>query len=192
MSRGYFPGMAYATEFFIWMKDFLFPQVCLGCGKMGKTVCEVCLSNISETTNQLCPGCGKESGSTGKTCIRCWLVDFPLEGLLFGQIYLHTGIFGKLIRGLKYDHCLDAIPYLGDLMVRCIHNGYFNKDVMLIPIPLTRKRLWVRGFNQAELLADYVASTTGLALYSKMLIRRDNHNHSQTLACDRVRRFEQI
>lgn len=43
---------------------------------------------------------------------------------------------------------------------------------MLVPVPLHRWRLWSRGFNQAALIADALATLSGTAHDRTLLVRR--------------------
>lgn len=43
---------------------------------------------------------------------------------------------------------------------------------ILVPVPLHRWRLWARGFNQAALIADALATLSGIAHDRTLLVRR--------------------
>jgi len=65
----------------------------------------------------------------------------------------------------------------------------FNEN-LIIPVPLSSKRLRWRGFNQAELLAEKVAENYGLALDKSSLIRI-KHKKAQA-KLDEIHRQENI
>ena len=59
-----------------------------------------------------------------------------------------------------------------------------------MPVPLSKKRLRWRGFNQAELLAEKVAENYGLAMDAANLIRVKHKKPQAKL--DEVHRLENI
>lgn len=66
-----------------------------------------------------------------------------------------------------------------------------NKQILLVPIPMTRKRKNERGFNQCELLVDEIIKLdkTGQLITYKDLLIRTVHQDRQTLK-DRRSRLE--
>ena len=60
----------------------------------------------------------------------------------------------KLIKGLKYKFAFDIASELSDLLLSFFEKQEIsNANPVIIPVPLHKKRLRERGFNQAELLA---------------------------------------
>lgn len=61
----------------------------------------------------------------------------------------------KIIHGLKYKFVEDLASPLGTLLIRELKKveGQIGKPDFIVPVPLHRKRLLERGFNQSELLA---------------------------------------
>lgn len=45
------------------------------------------------------------------------------------------------------------------------------EDMLIIPVPLHRWRIWRRGFNQAQLIGKALSKMTGLAMCDDLLIR---------------------
>jgi ComF family protein len=61
---------------------------------------------------------------------------------------------------------------------------------LLLPIPLHKKRLRTRGYNQSELLASYVAQYFGLKMNNEILIRTKETKPQFDLS--RVQRFSNM
>ena len=145
----------------------MFPKKCVGCGRMGKYICEDCSVGIWEE-EQICPGCRRNSryGLMHERCIG------PLSGLTC--LWAYEGLARKIIMKAKYKGYYDVLTELlvtNDQLSGRTEFFYFNKFLdtkpVVVPIPLHANRLRKRGFNQAEMIARLVASHG----VSNMLIR---------------------
>ncbi len=79
---------------------------------------------------------------------------------------------------LKYRHAKRLAPILGKHLSEFIledlsERGIFERieNPIIIPAPMSHKRLQQRGFNQAELLAEIVSERTGFQLIANLLIK---------------------
>lgn len=82
----------------------------------------------------------------------------------------------------KYRFVEDLHISLGKLMIRAILQAEIPLPDFIVPVPLHKKRLRWRGFNQAQLLADYLSInlTPGfpIPVLNNFLLRQKN-THSQ-------------
>ena len=62
--------------------------------------------------------------------------------------------------------------HLQNLFISRFQNSDFQDASLIIPVPLSKKRLLERGFNQAEVLAAILAKATGIKSDEKSLVRR--------------------
>jgi ComF family protein len=136
--------------------DFIFPVECLGCGKENVWLCQDCLSSIPFKSEQSCLFC-REPNENGLTCRTC-LEKFFLDGCLSAGNYSNR-LLAKIIKTCKYNFAGDLIPFLGDFIVSFLEKPTRKKfniteEIFFLPIPLHKKRLNWRGFNQAEILTD--------------------------------------
>ncbi|MDO8592909.1 MAG: double zinc ribbon domain-containing protein [bacterium] len=178
--------------------DLIFPIECLGCGFEGQWICEKCFKEIKLKPKQYCLHCKKEN-SWGEFCPPCRII-YSLNGVWIAALY-DEPLVSRAIKSLKYhftggiaadlsqllilfvDKMLEqakvAKPGLAAGLERRIFEQAKNmpaavlnyKENLVIPVPLSRKRLRWRGFNQAELLARKVVENYGLKLDNKNLIR---------------------
>jgi competence protein ComFC len=140
-----------------WMLDLLFPKTCVGCGKFGQCVCGECISKLKFLEKQMCAFC-KTPNSFGFFC------DHHSNNLYFDQLICSMSykneILKKMIISLKYKFNEDILQILGEILKT--EFVYFSqiipqmKKAILVPIPLHKKRLKFRGFNQSEKLANYL------------------------------------
>jgi ComF family protein len=71
--------------------------------------------------------------------------------------YAYGGALGTAITSLKYGGRVDRARPLGELLRRAALGWEGAPPNVVVPVPLHRKRLVERGFNQAALLARPVA-----------------------------------
>ena len=151
--------------------EILFPKFCFGCGKEGAYLCHDCQSCLEILENIFCL-CKRpkiillsESSKTLGKCRACQLKN--LDGLFFPLSY-QNNLVKETIHQLKYE------PFVKELakpLAKLIIAHFFlldNKKVwgnkILVPIPLERKRLKQRGFNQAEEIARILSSKLNIPL----------------------------
>lgn len=150
--------------------DFLFPKRCVGCLKKGAYFCESCLKEVKEAPS-FCPVCGEPS-IDGVTHFKC-LKKFSLDGVVC--VWLYRGVIRKGILALKYKFVFDLASDLVSLSLLKLKKDYsLNsfKNVLLVPVPLSRKRLKWRGFNQTQLIGRMIASYFGFKFSSNLLLRK--------------------
>ncbi|MCX6763699.1 MAG: ComF family protein [Candidatus Moranbacteria bacterium] len=154
--------------------DTLFPIFCLACRKDNFWLCEECLKKIKVLDLQVCPVCERYITEKGESCPKCKPLS-PLKSLIVAAKYQEDNI-SKLVHLYKYNFIQDLREPLGKLLVQAILKSQIDIPDFIIPVPLHRRRLRWRGFNQAELLADYVSAnlTPGLVIpvLKNILIRK--------------------
>lgn len=133
-----------------------------------------------------CPGCGVITDGDGRFCADCFSglafigppqcaccgVPFAYDrgdGALCGACIAETPGWGRARAVLAYEgpartallrYKFADREYLAGMMVPQMARAgveLLGPDVLLVPVPLHRWRLWGRGFNQAALLARGLA-----------------------------------
>lgn len=122
--------------------NIILPQYCFSCRKIGNPVCRSCAKKLSYRKSIFSRKQGLHS-----------LISF----------YKYSGVFKKTLRGAKYFSVRSALDILCQDIPFEKHVLY-EKDWSIIPVPLHKKRLNERGFNQAEVIAEYVSRKTGLKI----------------------------
>jgi len=157
-------------KFFI--LDALFPKFCLNCKSEGKYLCEDCLSLLDILENSYCL-CEKpfRLPAAGK-CKKCQ--NKKLNGLYFA-LYYQNNLVKKIIQRFKYEPFARELSNdLASLIIT--HLSLLNKtfdfgDFVLVPIPLYKKKLKWRGYNQAEELAKELSKSLKIPLLKDSLDR---------------------
>lgn len=160
-----------------YLLDIFWPACCLNCGKEGTLLCEDCQALIDIPQNTFCPGC-KKVAANGQSCPAC-RVKTGLNGLYFAAPY-QDRLVKKMICRFKYEPFLvkELAKTLSALIItqwQAMENKpYFlsnPEQFVLIPVPLHKKRLKWRGFNQAEELAKELAAYIKMPWMSDGLLK---------------------
>jgi len=126
---------------------------------------------------QYCPFCFPPKITIdGKTCQSCKETK-KLKGLFCAASY-ENFIVKKAISRFKYKPYLkDLAPVLVSLIIA--HLAKINKlsdfgDFWLAPVPLHKRKLKLRGYNQAEELAKEISKVFKIPLLNNALIKTKN------------------
>ena len=144
--------------------DLLFPPRCCGCGEPGGFLCPGCEA-VAPTLDR--PYCGK-CGQPGAHQETCGCGPLAVDGIR--APYLLDGAIREAIHGLKYRNLRAAAPRLGGLLAVWMEKAPVDGD-LLVPVPLHRRQLRNRGYNQSAILAAEVSKGAGLALARNALTR---------------------
>lgn len=125
--------------------NILFPIQCLGCGIKESYLCPDCLNKIHITSKII-------TQTKSHQNLSWWL-----NGIIVTARYRESKILQQAICIFKYKFVEDLAKPLGQLMKKRLSAVSFINlsDFTVIPIPLHKRRLSERGFNQNSLLARY-------------------------------------
>jgi predicted amidophosphoribosyltransferase len=143
--------------------DILYPPFCVGCGDDGLWACNNCVKGMKFLLEQVCPVC-RHDVTGGSVCEGCRVKsDSCLTGLWAAVRYREAEIESRLIHTLKYDFVTDTVPTICEIMVNALPD--INVDEFVVSyVPLHTKRYRWRGFNQAQLLAEYIGEALDIRL----------------------------
>lgn len=148
--------------------NHLFPQWCISCGREGDVLCSTCRSSLPVITPPLCPRCGKPQAS-GTLCPVCLHEQVNIDGIR--SPFRFDGLIREAIHQLKYDNLRVLAKPLAELLNDYLVGNPLPGEV-LVPVPLHRKRLRERGYNQSTLLAQALSKLSRLPVIDDCLIRK--------------------
>jgi len=159
--------------------DTFFPWQCVSCKKevrFSYPLCKKCQENIPINYSFICPVCKKRVISFSKRSCSCKTHIFALGVVSFYE----NSTIRKTIHSFKYQSIISLQKPLADLMIKFLkETNLFSeinkKNILLIPIPLHKRKRRQRGFNQSELLAKVIASHFSLNFHSKILLKIKNN-----------------
>lgn len=144
-------------QFLEWVADVFFPLRCPFCGEVidkGATCCDCCFAKLSLIRlEDFCPGCGK------RECV-CGTV--PLL-VMTRPVFRYSGQAGQAVRRMKFGHRPGAAIPLGQFMADAVRSEGSSWD-MIVPIPMTKRKVRRRGYNQSELLGRSAAKQLQIPL----------------------------
>jgi ComF family protein len=139
-----------------WVLDFALPPRCAGCGTIVGEVhsfCVDCWKQVEFLGNAGCATCGMPLAATeASTCAVC-LAKPPRIARTRSAVAYNDLSRGLAIR-LKYGRKVAIARTMARYMAPLIEA---DGDVVLMPVPLHRIRLWSRGFNQSALVAREIS-----------------------------------
>jgi ComF family protein len=170
----------------------LLPRSCVFCGddSGAQTCCDGCRDDLPWISNP-CRGCGVplSDGHPRDYCAVCCQPAGPDLHIRSALIYAYP--LDRIIAGAKFHQRLDFAAALGGLLgdylcrPAAVVSGEFP-DV-IVPVPLHRRRLAARGFNQAAEIAAPVARRLGVPLHIDGCARV-RHTIEQSSLTGRARR----
>ena len=143
----------------------LFPADCRLCGfpliKISRfPVCEDCLSAMRPIAGGVCSTCGERlispyafsAEGDEPRCGLCRRLAPPFtKAVAYGS---YDGGLRELIHLLKYEQVRPAAAVLGRMLHEAIASlDQLPTDLVVVPVPLHKRKLRQRGFNQVELIA---------------------------------------
>jgi len=136
------------------LKDILFPPRCAICKRLSdKIICDDCFSKITFIPLPVCEICGTPI-SEGRVCHHC-NVERPYFSKARSYA-LYKDVMRTAIIEFKFHQRIRIGEYLGNLLGEFALKLDWNIDA-IVPIPLSKKRLKERGFNQSEIIAKEIS-----------------------------------
>jgi len=160
------------------IKDFfsiLFPQVCVACGKAlykeEQSLCMMCVYKLPKTNFH------EEKNN-------------PIEKTFWGRVPIVAGAaYYKFEKGGKVQHLIHELKYngqwevgvtIGNLYGRELKNcERFNAIDLIVPVPLHKRKIRVRGYNQSEAFAKGLSKSMNVETNFNVLYR-DSNSETQT------------
>ncbi len=171
--------MDFLRNYHGWYKaclDVLFPPACVVCRQpmacgAAAFLCSSCVQSVHYIQSPLCICCGKEflpNAGGDRLCGLCLTRMPPFGGAR--ALTLYTPPVSTLLHRLKYNGDAIALQILSELAKR-FDFTFFRECDCIIPVPLHRRRLQVRGLNQSLLLARVFFPDASALIVPDVLVR---------------------
>lgn len=147
--------------------------------------CVFCESVLKDT--DICRECEEKLPYTvGDNAMQ----KFPFIDKCVSPLYYKDKVRASVHR-YKFGGCSAYSRRYAALMSDCVENNLDCRSIDVISwIPLSKKRLCQRGYDQARLLAEEIAAKTGLPC--RQLLQKVKNNGAQSLTRDAKQRRENV
>ena len=153
--------------------DLIFPRHCCVCGetlsRQERDICLACLYSLPKIE----PHHKKEIEQTfwGKV---------EVERATSFMYYRKGSPYNALMHRLKYKNAPEVGIRLAEMAAKeLLDSGFFDGITRIVPLPLSKKKLRKRGYNQSEYIATGLSNITGIPV-DTTLVKRDIANETQT------------
>ena len=140
------------------MLDLLFPKRCVACDRQGAFICGECESGMPVIGTPRCHRCGNP-GPGPCLCIAAADRVWPLDGIRSG--FEFKSPVREAILALKFANLRSVGSTLSAYLAGTLRGDDLKFDV-LMPVPLHRRRMRQRGYNQSEILAAGLGKEIGV------------------------------
>jgi ComF family protein len=166
--------------------DLIFPRVCAGCEQplqlKEEQICTDCRFELPITNSHLEP-------------------DSKLINKFAGKVKLeHSLAYLKFSKGSKVQKIMHDLKYrgnqeVGEMLGRWYgaelrENGFSDKFDLILPVPIHKKRLIIRGYNQSDSLAKGLAESLNIE-WSSNVMKRGIETETQVRK-SRLERYENM
>lgn len=127
--------------------DLVFPPHCVHCERVGSFLCERCSRTVTLAPKRVVAG-----------------LDDVFVAVEF------SGAASAAIHAFKYERQTQLADILGDWLCAVLHDVAMSVDCV-VAVPLHHRRFSMRGYNQAALLAHYVAKRYGWVFAANAVTR---------------------
>jgi ComF family protein len=177
----------------------------MNCQLNAKALVNICINNnhtcllCDEPAAQpwpLCAACERELPWLTEQC-RCCALPLALDGLLCAPCTRRKPAFSRVIAAWHYRFPVDTLVsrfkhnrqwplgcLLAELLVQALEHRYgegLPRPDLLLPVPLAKARLRQRGYNQAAMLARWLAKPLRLPCDERLLERTRDTRAQQAL-----------
>ena len=150
-----------------YLLNLLFPKLCMGCDSLllqnEKIICTNCNHHLPYTNHHILAG-----NDTTKKFYGIIPVEFSAAMLYFHQ----KGIVQNLIHNLKYKKHQEIGTLLGKWYAEDLKEiAKKHNFTEIIPVPLHKKRLQERGYNQVTTFCEALSKNLHINYNDKLLFR---------------------
>lgn len=154
--------------------DLAMPPHCLACGLPVATegsLCPSCWSRLTLIERPFCERLALPFAyDLGEGALSAEAIADPPPFERLRAVALFDDIARRLVHGLKYHDRQELARWMAGWMVRAGRDLLGEAEVV-VPVPLHRRRLWTRRFNQSAALAATIARSGGKP-FAPLALRR--------------------
>lgn len=147
----------------------IYPVKCMICGKV---LTEDSVLYLCDSCHELLPRCGTGFYKTEK---------LPYINGIFSAFHYENGI-DKAIQAMKFDYqprLSETLAFV--LLEELLKETRIPHFDFIIPVPMHKKKMRSRGFNQSRLIADKISEALQIPVDTEVLVKTRNTRPQSTL-----------
>ncbi len=155
--------------------QIIYPPQCISCNAlMGEehALCGDCWRETSFITGLVCEACGTplpgEADTVEALCDDCMTIARPWDKGRAAVLY--KGNARRLVLALKHGDRLELAKPMARWLVSSVR-PILRPNMVVVPVPAHRSRLFRRRYNQAALIANELAKIAALTVLPDALVR---------------------
>lgn len=154
----------------------LYPNRCPVCGRVLRDtlICQECAGKLRYVTQPFCYSCGKPvAGAAQEYCMDC--AGKKHEFSQGRAVFVYQGAVRGMLYRYKYSNRRDYTEFFAAEAARLYRQWARRMGVeLVVPVPLSKKRMKKRGYNQADLFGKRFAQLAGISYDAGLLVRVRN------------------
>ena len=174
--------------------SLLFPTSCAACGRYIKDfkyhyVCVPCYESIKRLEGVLCKTCMKPLDAGYLTeCGDCERGERYFTNIAAGGVY--SGALKELIHLMKFYERKKTAKLLAGFIIENVMDCAIKWADVIVPVPLSKKVLTERGYNQTALVAEYLADKYNIAFIEAVKKVRETTPQNKLERKDRLKNLK--
>ncbi len=152
--------------------NFIFPNHCGFCGRKinQRCTCEKCISILKYYRG---------------------VINIPVKKTIYYDKYIglfqYKGVLKRKMSNLKFKNDRCVAKSFGEITAMKLLEHNIVADI-IIPVPISKKRLFERGYNQTEYIARYTSKNTNIKMDARLLLKiKDNIRQSGLSRIERTK-----
>jgi len=176
--------------------SLLFPSACASCGRYIKDfkyhyVCVPCYESIKRLEGALCKTCMKPLDAGYLTeCGDCERGERYFTNIAAGGVY--SGALKELIHLIKFYERKKIAKLLAEFVIENIMDCAIKWADVIVPVPLSKKVLAGRGYNQTALVAKILADKFNIPYVEAVKKVRDTEPQNKLERKDRLKNLKGV
>ena len=148
------------------------------------------LNDLLFLSEGYCYSCQNEEYKNKYFCEECLNLFEYVDGVKYIDEhecfypYLYTGRMKELIKDFKFSGSSYLYRGFGELLISHIKNKKIEFDC-IIPMPMAIKKLNKRGYNQSELIAEYIGDELDIPVYNDVVKKIKNTKDQHLLPMEK-------
>jgi len=140
--------------------DLLCPHFCMGCGRLGRILCDCCKNYINIST--------LEKDVKYEEAVKMWGERCGGAFVGFYECGFREGLMDELVKTYKYK----SVRAIGQVLVELLDEVLPEIEVVAVPLPTIRRHVRERGLDHTLVIAKRLAKRRGWRC--ERLLRRMN------------------